>query len=46
MNINVESVLSDLIVGTTLGTIVPNDECPSQVAGGAGQRTKLCQNAF
>jgi hypothetical protein len=46
MNTNIESVLFDLVVGTTLGTIVPNDDCPSQIVSGAGQRTKLCQNAF
>jgi hypothetical protein len=46
MNTNVESVLSDLIARMTLGTIVPNDDYPSQIVGGVGQRTKLCQNAF
>ena len=46
MNKNVESVLSDSLVGATLGTIVPNDDYPSQIARGAGQRTKLNQNAF
>jgi hypothetical protein len=46
MNITVESVLSDSLVGATQGTIVPNDDYPSQIARGAGQRTKLSQNAF
>jgi hypothetical protein len=46
MNINIESVLTDSVARRTLRTIVPNDDCPSQIAGGAGQRTKFSQNAF
>jgi len=39
MNINVESLLYDSLAGTTLGTIVPNNNRPSQNAGGAGPIT-------
>jgi hypothetical protein len=46
MNINIESVLSDSVVGVPPGKIVPNDDYPSQIARGAGQRTKLSQNTF
>ena len=35
MNINVESLLSDSLAGTTLGTILPNNNRPSQNVGGA-----------
>ena len=46
MNIIVENVLSDSVVGATPGRIVPIDDYPSQIARSAGQRTKLNQNAF
>jgi hypothetical protein len=46
MNINIESVLSDSVVGATPRTIVSNDDYPSQIARGAGQRMKLSQNTF
>ena len=36
MNINVESMLFDSLAGATLGTIVPNNNRPSQNVGGAG----------
>ena len=36
MNINVESMLSDSLTETTLGTIVANSNRPSQNVGGAG----------
>ena len=39
MNINVESLLSNSLAGTTLGTIVPNNNCSSQNACGAGPIT-------